>query len=690
MSDSIQERSTSFIGQILTVNKSVQPDDPVDSLRGIGPARARDLANIGAGDVAGLLRLYPRDYIHPSEERCIADAAAGETSVFKGELKSVRLLRRGWGKSVVEGRVEDGTGEIRVLWFRAPYLAKTLKPGIALMMKGRPGGAPLTLMHPSFEVIRPGEESDFSRIIPRYPRVQGLPQRSLRRAIREALTAAPLILEPLPEAVRRRAEVAPLADCLAAIHDPDDENAIAMATRRFLFEELFVMQLEFARLRATRMHQETKHRCHAGKKGILLNQFVDSLPFTLTRDQTRVIGEIRKDLDSGRVMERLLLGDVGSGKTVIAGAAIVHAVERGGQAALLVPTEVLARQHHRSLTELFKPVSLGIELLVSDMPAAEKGRIRNAVAGGEAAIVVGTHALLQESVTFRRLALAVVDEQHRFGVKQRSLLPGKGEGTHFLHLSATPIPRSLALTLYGDLDISVLKEMPPGRLPVTTRHVSGKERQKAYSFLRERIMAGEQGFVLFPLVEESEKIDLKAAIVAEEKLADGFFKGHRVGLLHGRLPLAERLATLEAFRGGNLDLLVCTTVVEVGVDLPMATVMIVEDADRFGLSQLHQIRGRVGRSNLPSSCFLVTRGKLTDDAVRRLATLEKESNGFRVAEEDLAIRGPGELLGLRQHGHSGMDGSRLLGHPELLELARSEAAAAVDGEPLPVRPIQSG
>ena len=657
----------------------MRPDDPVDSLRGIGPARARDLSGIGAGDVAGLLRLFPRDYTHPSEKRAIANAAAGETSVFEGELKSVRLIRRGWGKSVVEGKVVDGTGEIRVLWFRAPYLAKTLKPGAVMMMKGAPSGTPLTLMHPSFEVIRPGEDSEFSRIVPRYPRVTGLPQRSLRRAIREALDVAPLLAEPLPADVRRRARVAPLADCLVAIHAPVDEAEIAMATRRFLFEELYIMQREFARLRAERERERTDHRCRAGDEGKYINQFIQSLPFTLTAEQSRVIGEIRLDLDSGRVMERLLLGDVGSGKTVVAGAAIVHAVETGSQAAILVPTEVLARQHHRSLTGLFKPLGLSVELLVSDMPAAEKRGIRDAIASGEATIVVGTHALLQESVRFHQLALAVVDEQHRFGVKQRSLLPGKGEGTHFLHLSATPIPRSLALTLYGDLDLSVLKEMPPGRLPVKTQHVSGKERAKAYQILRERIAAGEQGFVLFPLVEESEKLDLKAAMEAGKKLAEGYFKENRVGILHGRLPLADRVATLDRFRKGDLDLLVCTTVVEVGVDLPRATVMIVEDADRFGLSQLHQIRGRVGRSDLPSSCFLVTRGKLTEDAKRRLATLEKENDGFRDAEEDLAIRGPGEMLGLRQHGHTGMDGSRLLGHPELLELARREATASWGG-----------
>ncbi len=666
-------KSISSSAKTSTGDNPPRPGDPVDTLRGIGPARAADLGRIGAGTVGGLLRLFPKEYILPSRKKSIADAVEGESTVFEGELKGVRLVRRGWRPSVVEGTIADGTGEIRALWFRVPYLAKTLKPGASLMLRGTPTGSPLRLLHPGFEVIRPGEESEFSGIVPRYTGIPGLPQKVLRRAIRSALAASGDLVDPIPPDVRRRHGLLPLRKALEAIHAPSNEEAIAPARRRFLFEELFLQQVIFAKRRGERLSGATVHVSRKGSAGRALDRFLGSLPFRLTGDQRRVIGEIRADLESGRVMERLLLGDVGSGKTVVAAAAAVHAVEPGGQAAILVPTEVLARQHAASLRKLLAPVGMNVGLLVSDLPAAAGRPIRSALERGELTVVVGTHALLQESVRFRNLALAVVDEQHRFGVRQRELLPGKGVGAHRLHLSATPIPRSLALTLYGDLDLSVLKESPPGRLPVTTQRFHGAERKKAYAHLKERLAGGEQGFILFPLVEESEKIDLKAAARAYRKLAAGYLGDFRVRLLHGRLPSAERIETLDAFRAGDVDLLVCTTVVEVGVDLPKATVMIVEEADRFGLSQLHQIRGRVGRSDLPSHCFLITRGTVTPQAQKRLAVLELLDDGFRIAEEDLAIRGPGELFGVRQHGHAGIDVAAVLRDPELFEAARHEA-----------------
>ncbi len=528
------------------------------------------------------------------------------------------------------------------------------------------------MLHPSFESVRPGEESEFESIVPRYPVIKGVPQRILRKSIRQALQAIETWGDdPLPEGVRDRNDLPGEQDAYRGIHMPDSPEEAERARRRFVFEEVFRMQALFAIARKRRLAARSRFAC--SNERLSVHRFVRELPFTLTEDQKKVVGEICSDLESGHPMERLLLGDVGSGKTAVAAAAVAHVLEAGGQAAVLVPTEVLARQHEASFRQLFARSGMRVELLASDRPAPEKRRIREAIRSGVVRIAVGTHALIQDGTEFHNLALAVVDEQHRFGVKQRGALPAKGEGTHFLHLSATPIPRSLALTIYGDLDLSIIRTMPPGRKPVRTIQVSGKERRKAYETLKERVECGEQAFILFPLVEDSERVDLKAATSAWEKLRKGFLKDYRVELLHGRMAAAERAETLDRFRAGESDVLVCTTVIEVGVDLPRATVMIIEDADRFGLSQLHQIRGRVGRSELQSHCYLSTDGELTDHAQKRLAALERETDGFRIAEEDLAIRGPGDLLGIRQHGRYGLAVLGLLHDTELLEAARREA-----------------
>ncbi|MFH1681686.1 MAG: ATP-dependent DNA helicase RecG, partial [Candidatus Eisenbacteria bacterium] len=491
-----------------------------------------------------------------------------------------------------------------------------------------------------------------------------------------------------PEEIRSRLGLPAISEALAAVHRPDRVEEAERARRRFVFEELYRLQSSFAAANRARAETRTPHV--SAEPGRLLSSFLSSLPFRLTRDQEKAIGEIRADLESGRPMERLLVGDVGSGKTVVAAAAIASVVGNGGQAALLVPTEVLARQHQRVLQERFGPLGVEIGLLTGDLPTSERKRVRDLAAGGGLAIVVGTHALLQEATRFRNLALAVVDEQHRFGVRQRALLPAKGERCHFLLLSATPIPRSLALTLYGDLDLSVIRTLPPGRRPVATKRLADRGAAEAYRRMRERVDAGEQGFILFPLVEESEAKDRRAAVSAAEKLANGFFRGRRIGLLHGRLPVSERIETVERLRAGAIDILVATTVVEVGIDLPRATVMIVEHADRFGLSQLHQIRGRVGRSDLPSSCFLVTRGPITPLAEERLLAIERENDGFRIAEEDLRIRGTGELLGERQHGALGLGIADLVRDVDLLEEARKEAFARPSFAGDLPEPIRSG
>ncbi|MFH1278531.1 MAG: ATP-dependent DNA helicase RecG [Candidatus Eisenbacteria bacterium] len=671
---------------------SIDPESPVHFLPGIGPARSEDLATRGIATVGDLLRLFPREYILPGERRKVAEVSEGETAVLDVRLESIRLLRRGWRRSVVDARVADETGSARCLWFHAAYLAKSLKPGARLLLKGSLGGKPPAFLHPRFEVVRDGEESEFERIVSRYPSIPRLPPRTLRRAIRYALERLPAGEDPLPEDLRAKHGLPEWTESLRSVHRPEGPEEAARARRRFVFEELYRLQSAFAA--ATRSRAEARAPHAHPEPGRFYEPFLKGLPFRLTGDQERSLREIRADLESGRPMERLLVGDVGSGKTVVAAAAMAWAAGHGGQAALLAPTEVLARQHHRVLEAAFGPLGASPALLTGDLPAAEARRVRERIASGEELLVVGTHALLQETTRFHDLALAVVDEQHRFGVRQRGILPGKGDKAHFLLLSATPIPRSLALTLYGDLDLSVIKTLPPGRKPVETKRVADKGAKEAYERLRERVDAGEQGFVLFPLVEEDEAEDApegpKAAVQAADKLARGFFRGRSVGLLHGRLPAPERIETIDRLRRGEIDVLVATTVVEVGVDLPRATVMIIENADRFGLSQLHQIRGRVGRSDLPSWCYLVTRGPFTPQAEERLAVLESERDGFRIAEEDLRLRGTGDLLGERQHGPLGLGAADLIRDADLLEIARAEAFARGPSEgPLP-RPPRAG
>lgn len=654
-------------------NRPVIPasDDPVDVLPGIGPARAADLVALGIGNVRDFLHYFPSDYLSPARRISVADAVPDEPSVFAGELVSIRLIRRGWGRSIVEGVLDDGTGKMRMSWFRAAYLAKSLKPGMKLVIKGKPTGKPLRMQHPAFETLVPEEgESDFERILPRYRSLGGLPQKTIRKAMAVALQAIPES-EPLSDRIRSALDLPGRVDAFHFVHRPESEDEIVRARRRFLFEELFRTQCRFAETHRARMASRSRKRVF--NETAVVERLIASLPFTLTRDQGRVLLQIQKDLASGCPMERLVLGDVGSGKTIVAAAALAQVAQQGGQAALLVPTEILARQHARSLAELLEPLGLPVRLLVSDLPAPEKREALEGLADGSIPIVVGTHALIQSAVKFDSLSLCVIDEQHRFGVRQRAALTAKGKNAHFLLLSATPIPRTLALTLHGDLDLSVIRTMPPGRIPVATKHVAGEARKKAYHHMRDRLREGEQAFILFPLVEESEKADWKAAVEAEKKLAKTFLSEFSLGLLHGRLSSREREETLGRFRAGDLDALICTTVVEVGVDLPRATVMIIEDADRFGLSQLHQIRGRVGRSNLASYCYLSTHGSVGGTARERLGVLERENDGFAIAEADLAIRGPGDLLGLDQSGHGPLRLALQEFDPELVEWARKEA-----------------
>jgi ATP-dependent DNA helicase RecG len=512
-----------------------------------------------------------------------------------------------------------------------------------------------------------------------YSTTEGLPQRALR-ALQWRLVEAHAreIVETLPEALRRRRGLPGLSDAVRGAHFPRDEPERQTAMRRLAYEDFLLLQLGLAILRS----RTTREQGIAMRPpGTLVAQLREALPWSLTAAQQRVWGEIRHDMAAPYPMHRLLQGDVGSGKTVVAALAVLTAVEAGYQAAVMAPTEILAEQHFMTLRHLLEPLGVPVTLLTSALRARQRTERRTAVAAGEVGCVIGTHALVQERVEFRKLGLVVVDEQHRFGVNQRARLKAKGEHPDVLVMTATPIPRTLALTVYGDLDVSVLDELPPGRKPVVTAARTESRRPQIYAFLREQVAAGRQIYVVYPLIEESEAIDLKAATDMAAHLQKDIFSDLVVGLLHGRLAFEDKDAIMQRFKAGEIHVLVSTTVIEVGIDVANASVMLIEHAERFGLSQLHQLRGRVGRGPWKSYCILLTAGKLGEDAERRVQAMVETNDGFKIAEVDLQLRGPGEFFGTRQSGLPEFRVADLLRDAALLEEARRDAQAIIAGDP---------
>jgi ATP-dependent DNA helicase RecG len=546
------------------------------------------------------------------------------------------------------------------------------------------------MQHPDFEIVEEGEDETLhtGRLVPIYRLTEGLPQRWLRsllwRVVGEHAAKVP---EILPDAVRRRREVIPLPQAVRAIHFPQTDEELSAARRRLVFDDFLLLQLGLA----IRRQREGRARGIAIEPaGDLVGRLRRTLPFRLTAAQERVWGEIRRDLAEPYAMNRLLQGDVGSGKTIVAAMAILTAVEAGYQAALMAPTEILAEQHLMTLRQLLPPLGVPVALLTSAIKGREREALLDGVASGGIPCLVGTHALIQEGVEFHRLGLAVADEQHRFGVVQRAMLRRKGDNPHVLVMTATPIPRTLALTLYGDLDVSVIDEMPPGRQPIVTVSRAEGKRAQIYAFLRQQIKEGRQGYVVCPLVEESEATDLKAATLMAERLQKEVFPDLRVGLLHGRMGLVEKEAAMMAFKAGEIHILVSTTVIEVGIDVPNASVMLVEHAERFGLTQLHQLRGRVGRGSWKSYCILLESGRLSDEARRRLEAMTQTNDGFRIAEVDLELRGPGDFFGTRQSGLPEFRVADLLRDGRVLEEARQEAFALVAADPDLAQPEHRG
>ena len=637
----------------------------VETLQGVGPTLARRLARIGLETVGDLLWQGPRRYEEPVPSKRVCDLFGEEEAAIEVVVRSASSRRRGRLR-ILTARVADTTGEVKVTWFNQPWLEERLSPGTRIRLRGRANRYGFAVSSYDLE----GEEStaDFA---PVYPASEDLVQKRLRDLHSQALVLARDAGEPLPAALLTAERLPLRADALAAVHRPRALEEAEAGRARLAFDELLVLRLALAR---TATERERASAVPLGVPGELLARYRASLPFTLTPDQERSIAEIDADLGSSMPMQRLLHGDVGSGKTVVALYALLRAVELGRQGTLMAPTETLAEQHFLTMDELCAPLGVRVSLLTSSLRAREHAAARQLIASGDAQIVVGTHALIQKEVDFHDLAVAVVDEQHRFGVGQRTALV-EGRSPHVLHLTATPIPRTLALTVYGDLEVSELALPPANRKPVITAWVTEERSSEAYKRLRRHLDDGRQAYVVCPLIEESETRIARAAEAEAERIRSAELRGYRVGCLHGRLPSAERRSVMASFKAGELDVLVATTVIEVGVDVPNATIMIVQEADRFGLAQLHQLRGRVGRGAEQSYCLLVSRApeELTDGASERLEALVATTDGFELAERDLEIRGEGQLLGARQSGYSDLRFVRLRRDQNLLERARDVA-----------------
>lgn len=678
-------------------------DVPVQFVKGVGPKLGETFAKVGVGTVGQLLNYFPRKHLDYSLCTRIRDLKVGQSATIWGTILSVSSFCPP-GKPnlfILKLVVRDDTGRLNVSFFhrgsgyvrkmhesRFPLGSQILMSGTAKWDKFEKA---LTIDAPDCEVLGEAESAadatdsielklanlHVGRIVPIYPLTEGLNVKWVRRAIHNALESFfSRITDTLPDELRRRLNLLDLATSYKEYHFPTNESLLEAARQRLVFQELFLTQLGMQYRR--RQRELTEPGLILATNGELAAAFLKLLPFSLTNAQQRVVREILADLRRSEPMSRLVQGDVGSGKTVVAVLALLEAIEAGYQGALMAPTEILAEQHFQKMFQWLMDLGLQTELLTGSQSAKEKREALARLASGQAALAVGTHALIQEGVKFNNLGLIIIDEQHRFGVKQRSLLRAKGQNPEVLTMTATPIPRTLALTLYGDLDVSLIDELPPGRKPVETSLVRGADqREQLWEFLRLELATGRQAYIVFPLVEESEKIDLKAATVEYEVFKQEIFPEYRVGLLHGKMKSADKDLIMRAFVRHELDILVATTVIEVGVDVPNSTVMVIEHAERFGLAQLHQLRGRVGRGSDKSYCFLAA-DKLSELSRERLDIFTRTHNGFVIAEQDLRLRGPGEFLGTRQSGLPDLVLTNLAEDTELLESARVEAAALIE------------
>ena len=677
-------------------------DSPITAIRGIAPKVATRFAKLGVTTVHDLLYFFPRRYIDYSQRRSIADLEEGQDQTVIATIWQSRVTTFG-NRPGTEAIAGDETGNLRLVWFNQPYLARSFPTNAQVVLSGTVSifKGQKVLVSPEWELVKDKELIHTGRLVPIYPLTQGLYPRQVRKWTKEVIDdMAWQVGDFLPSEIRSRCQLLDLGEAIAQIHYPDSQPMAEKARKRLAFDELFLLQLGVLARKRDWQEGQPGNAFHIDQG--IIDRFSQYLPFTLTRAQERVLDEILADLKQARAMSRLLQGEVGSGKTVIATLALLLAASNGFQAALMAPTEVLAEQHFQNVCDhlcstgtpdhscdepdrntvssksihirrctgfLSRPLT--VALLVGSLPDEEKKDLHRRIAQGKIDIAIGTHALIQKDVRFHRLGLAVIDEQQRFGVLQRSALRQKGYNPHILIMTATPIPRTMALTLYGDLDLSVIDELPPGRQVVNTKYLEPQHREKAYAFVRRQVSNHKQAFIICPLIEESEASEARAATSEHQYLSKQVFPDLKLGLLHGRMAPAEKEHVMRCFRDGELDILVSTSVVEVGIDIPSATVMLVESADRFGLSQLHQFRGRVGRGNDQSYCVLIPE-RPSPEASERLHFVETIHDGFALAEKDLDIRGPGEFFGTLQSGLPDLKIAKL-SNLDLLEMARGEA-----------------
>ncbi|KPJ59991.1 MAG: hypothetical protein AMJ46_08605 [Latescibacteria bacterium DG_63] len=663
----------------------LKPSSSVQYLKGVGPAKAELFTKLGISTVMDLLRHYPRHYIDRTTLSSISALSPGQNYTVMGTIQGFQVRPTRDGRRDFILLLSDNTGRVECIWFNQPFLQKVFRTGQTVVVSGEVGYyRGKQLKNPVYEILSEEDQEliHTGRIVPSYRLTAELSQKVLRRTVKRSLDGClSLVRESLPRHIIKRRGLLNLKDALRQIHFPDDWTLQQKARERLAFEELFYFQLLLARRK--RRAQDPSHALAFSPDGPLFSRFMESLPFRFTAAQNRVLEDVKKDLSSRRVMNRLLEGDVGCGKTVVAVAASLIVADNGCQVAFMAPTEILAEQHFSTASQLLKGLDVNVACLLGKTRPKKKEQILKDAAEGKSHLIVGTHALIQEQVQFARLGLIIVDEQHRFGVLQRAALIGKGIFPHVLVMTATPIPRTLAMTVFGDLDVSVIDEMPPGRRKVITKAVAEGERAKVYELLARKVREGRQAYVVYPLVEESEKIEqLMAATEMAQKLSrHPVLRGVRVGLLHGKMRTDEKEQTMKSFKSREIDVLVSTTVIEVGIDVSNASIMVVEHPDRYGLSQLHQLRGRVGRGSHESYCILVKDRDIGEDASRRLGILVNCDDGFKIAEADLAIRGPGEFLGTRQHGLPDFKIAELLSDGPLLTQARREAFLLLENDP---------
>ncbi len=655
-----------------------EPTADVKFAKGVGEARSRLLKEQGIRRIEDLVYYIPRDYDDRRKILSVSAVNPGVRCTFRGRLVN-HQTKRAKDIQITTAVMTDGLGQILLKWFNQPYISEKLISNAEYLVSGvakaSPFG-PLEMNTPEFELVGPVAQRE---ILPVYSLPSGISQRVMRRIFQKNISVAAYFEEILPPRLMERRDLLGRNHSYYAVHFPKSFFEVEQARRRLAYEELLVFEVGLLK---NRKRLQAKHR--GVKKvfeGILAKRLVQLLPFRLTNEQERVMEEIRADLRSDLPMSRLLQGDVGSGKTIIAEIAVTDSFEAGFQSAVMVPTAVLAVQHYERLKSHLEPLGIRVGLLIGLSRKSAQDKLKSLIASGEIDVVVGTHALIQESVSFKDLGLVIIDEQHRFGVRQREALIFKGSLVDTLVMTATPIPRTLALTVYGDLDVSCINELPGGRIPIRTLLINESRIQQLYSLIREEVRQGHQVFIVYPIIEESEKVDLKAASDEAEELKKHIFPDLSIELLHGRLSTEEKMAVMKRFREKQTMVLVSTSVVEVGVDIPAATLLVIEHPERFGLAQLHQLRGRIGRSTLKSFCVLVLRGRLSEDIKERLHSFASTSDGFKVAELDLKLRGPGEFFGVRQHGLPDFRFADIVEDSDLLLMARNDAIELITNDP---------